>query len=80
MIDSTVTGASQGTSRASNKAPGFCGCHSGGSMTTTGDPDPEESRNAASLSKRWRIASGSSAGVGPGPPDEAPVEVTTTLC
>ena len=36
-------------------------------------------RSAASLSSRWRSASGSSAAVGPGPPASAPLLVTTHL-
>ena len=48
-------------------------------MTTRGAVSPLSERSAASLSSRWRRASGSLAAVGPGPPDSAAVLVTSTL-
>ena len=76
----TGTGRSHGRSRAPKRAAGSWGYQSSGSWRTTGAVDPAYRRSAASLSSRWRRASGSSAAVGAGPPAAAPDDVTTTLC
>ena len=79
-MSASGTGRSHGRSSAVKRSAGSCGYQSSGSTRTTGAVEPAYSRRAASLSSRWRSASGSSADVGPGPPDAAPDDVTTTLC
>ena len=79
-MSASGTGRSHGRSSAVKRSAGSWGYQSSGSTRTTGAVEPAYSRRAASLSSRWRSASGSSADVGPGPPSAAPDDVTTTLC
>ncbi len=75
----TGTGSSQGWSRPSKNEAASSPRHVVGSTMTSGAASRPISRRAASLSTRCRTASGSVAGVGAGPPDSAPVLLTTTL-